>query len=93
MTTFLMLGKYTRGTEGISSARTEDARMLVERLGGKLEEIHALLGEYDIALLLELPGPEAAVSASIGLSRLTGMALSTCVAIPVEDFDRIVDVR
>ncbi len=72
----------------ISSERTEKALSIIKDLGGKVKAIYALLGEYDLALIVELPDIEAAMRASAGLSRLTDISFTTFPAIPVEEFDK-----
>jgi uncharacterized protein with GYD domain len=90
MGTYILLGKYSReGIPGISAARTKQVGELVEKLGGKVDAIFALLGEYDLVLRLQLPGTAEAMKASIELSKLSGISFTTLPALTVEEFDRI----
>jgi uncharacterized protein with GYD domain len=51
-----MLGRYSRdGIQDISADRTRQVGELVEKLGGKVEAIFAVLGKYDLVLRLQLP--------------------------------------
>jgi hypothetical protein len=44
-------------------------------------------------ICVKLPGVEDAVKASVALARLTGVAFTTCPAIEVEVFDRLVGAK
>jgi uncharacterized protein with GYD domain len=91
MATYFMFGKYTaEGVQGISTARTQKADALIKDLGGKIESIYALLGTYDLVLIVDLPGTSEAMKASIELSKLTGVAFSSAPALAVSDFDQLV---
>ncbi len=91
MATFFMFGKYSsEALKGISDERTKNAVSAIEKCGGKVKSMYALLGEYDLVLIVELPGTKEAVKASLGLNKLTGISFSTSPAITVEDFDKMV---
>jgi uncharacterized protein with GYD domain len=94
MATFFMFGRYSQeAINGMGSGRTEKAGKLVERFGGKINSIYALTGDTDLVIIATFPGVENAVKASIGLTKLTGIAFTTSEAITVEDFDKmIVDI-
>ncbi len=90
MATFLMLGKYsTEALKGISAARTKKATALIEKLGGQVKGIYALLGQWDLVCIVEMPSIEAAMQASVGLSKMTGIGFTTAPAVSVEEFDRL----
>ena len=91
MALFLMFGKYsTEALKGISAERTDKAVELIKKYGGEVISMYALLGEYDLLLVVNLPGPEEAIKISVALARLTGISFSTSPAIRVEEFDRLV---
>lgn len=91
MATYFMFGTYGKDSlRGISAARTKKAEALIRKLGGSLTSAYGLLGEKDIVLIVELPGVEELTKASIGLSRLTGIAFASVPAIPVDRFDKLV---
>jgi uncharacterized protein with GYD domain len=91
MTTFFMFGTYTPdAVKKISITRTEQAIDTIDKLGGEVKGIYALLGEYDLLFCVNLPNVEAATKASISLAQLTGITFRTCPAIKVEVFDRLV---
>jgi len=90
MATYVMFGKYSAGAiKDISGDRTRKSLDLVKKLGGEVKSMYALLGEKDLLFVIDFPGMEAAIKASIALSKLTGIAFATSEAIPVEKFDKI----
>ena len=90
MAKFLMLGKYSQeAIKGISTDRTKKAVSLIEKAGGKIISMYALLGNYDLALVIDLPGNSDAMKVSIALTELTGIAFTTSAAMSVEEFDKI----
>ncbi len=91
MATFLMFGKYSaQAIKEASPERTQKAVGLIKQLGGEVNAMYALLGETDLLLVVNLPGIEAAVKASLALSKMTGIAFTTCPAIAVAEFDKII---
>jgi uncharacterized protein with GYD domain len=52
--------------------------------------MYALLGNYDLALVIDFPTTSDAMKASIGLTKLTGISFTTSAAVTVEEFDKIV---
>ncbi|HLF34182.1 MAG TPA: GYD domain-containing protein [Cyclobacteriaceae bacterium] len=90
MATFLMLGKYSpNALKKISPDRTAKAINLVKKLGGKFHSMHALLGDYDLVFLLELPGITQAMEASLALNKLTEISFTTYPAVEIKAFDRL----
>lgn len=90
MATFIMFGKYTQeGLKGMSGARTKKAAALVQKAGGEVKAIYATLGECDLVCIAELPSVQAAMQASVGLSKMTGIAFTTAPAVTVDEFDQI----
>jgi len=90
MAKFLMLGKYSsEAIKGISSERTKKVVDTVEKSGGKVNTMYALLGDYDLAFVVDFPGNFEAMKASVTLSKLTGIAFHTSPAMTVEEFDKI----
>ena len=90
MATFFMFGKYSaEAAQGISAERTEQAVRRIQELGGQVTAIYALLGKHDLALIVDLPGVEQAMKASVALSRTTGVSFTTLPAVAVEDFDKM----
>lgn len=90
MAKFLMLGKYSvDGVKGIAAQRTKKAVKIIQKNGGKVHAMYALLGRHDLAFIVEFPGNAGAMTASIAMTKLTGIGFTTYPAIPVEDFDKI----
>ncbi len=90
MATFLMLGQYSpEAAGGISAARTEKASDLIRKFGGELKAAYGLLGKYDLAMIVELPGIEEQMKVSLALQKLTGIRFVSCPAITVERFDKL----
>lgn len=90
MATFLMFGKYSpEASKEISSERTEKAIGLIEKFGGHVNSIYALLGEKDLVFIVNFPDIEQVMKAAVALSKMTGISFSTTLAIPVEEFDRM----
>ncbi len=90
MATFFMFGKYSaEAAKEISAERTEKAREVVENLGGRIEQMYVLLGEYDLVIIVELPRMAEAMQASLALKRLTDVSFFTAAAVPVEEFDQM----
>lgn len=91
MATFFMFGKYTpEARREISAERTQQAVKAIQKLGGEVNAMHALLGPYDLLFCITLPGIDDAIKASVALSDLTGVSFTTCPAVTVEAFDDLV---
>jgi uncharacterized protein with GYD domain len=91
MAKYLMLGKYSvEAIKGISADRTKRVLETIERAGGKVNSMFALLGNYDLAFVVDFPGIAEAIKASVGLAKLTGIGFTTSAAISVEEFDKLV---
>lgn len=91
MPVFIMFGKYTKESlMNVSAQRTKKAIKLIEKNGGKVISMYAVMGEHDLVFTLDFPDAEAAMSASIGLNMLTGISFSTLPVVDVETFDRLV---
>lgn len=90
MATFILFGKYSaEALKGVSAARTKKAAALVKKLKGRVVGMYAMLGDKDLVFVLELPGMEEALKASVGLFRLTGITFTTSPAVSVEEFDKL----
>jgi uncharacterized protein with GYD domain len=90
MDTFLMFGKYSpEALKGISGARTKKATALIEKLGGRVKGIYALLGQWELVCIVEMPSIQAAMQDSVDLGKMTGIGFTTAPAVPVEEFDQL----
>jgi len=91
MAKFFMYGKYTKeGMEGISADRTKNALDVISKSGGKVNQMYALLGKYDIVLITDFPSVTEVMKASIALNKLTNIAFTSFPAITIEEFDKVV---
>ena len=92
MATFLLFGSYSdESIHQISPKRTDKTEALLKQNGGKLKGGYALLGEYDLILVVELPDIEQAIKTSVALSKMTGIAFTTAPAVTIEEFDKITE--
>lgn len=90
MTTFILFGSYSKESiAGIDARRTRKAEEIIEGFGGKLRSVYALLGSPDLIFIVELPGIQEAMQASLMITRATGISICTNPAVPVADFDRL----
>ena len=90
MATFFMFGRYSsEAMKGMSSKRTEEARSLIKKFGGEVVAMYSLLGEKDLVIILTFPGIQAAMKASVALSKMTGISFTTSPAVTVEEFDKL----
>jgi uncharacterized protein with GYD domain len=94
MATFFMFGKYTpESVQNISVERTQAAVDTIKKMGGEVNAMHVLLGEYDLLICVKLASIEDAVKASVALARLTGIAFTTCPGVEVGVFDQLVTTK
>ena len=90
MAKFVMMGNYTRASiEDISASRTDRAEEVIRGHGGDTIGIYALLGAFDLMLIVELPDVETAMEVSLELTRLTGVGFQTSPAVDVAAFDAL----
>jgi uncharacterized protein with GYD domain len=91
MATYIMFGDYTtEAVKKVSGKRTQEAIALIEAHGGEFKSGYALLGEHDLALIVEFPKIKNAFAASVGLSKLLGISFTTAPALDIETFDQAV---
>ena len=94
MATFFMFGNYTSDAiKEMSIERTQQVVSEIKKLGGEVQAMHALLGEYDLLFCVKLPDVEIAIKASVALNRLTGISFTTCPAVTVETFDQMLSEK
>ncbi len=90
MATYLMFGKYSvDAVKQISAERTEKTMQLATSFKGTVTAMYAMLGEYDLLFIVEMPGNEQALQFSVALSKLTGIAFATSPAVTVAEFDKM----
>ena len=90
MATFFMFGRYTtESIKKISAERTQQAVDEIRKMGGEVNAMHVLLGQYDLVLIVELPTMTDAMKAAVALGRETGISFCTAPAMTVAEFDRL----
>jgi uncharacterized protein with GYD domain len=90
MGTYFMFGNYSMdAVKKISAERTEKAGAVIGDCGGELKSAYALLGGHDLVLIVKFPDTEAAMKASIKLTKLLGISFTTSPAVSVEVFDKL----
>ncbi len=90
MTTYIMFGKFSVGSvKEISSERTKKSTAIVESYGGQVRNLYALLGETDVVAIVDFPGVNEAMKASVELTKLLGISFITAPAVTVDEFDRL----
>lgn len=90
MATFFMFGKYSHeALKKISPERTRKAINTIQKFGGRVKSVYAMLGGNDLVFIVTLPGAAQATMVSIALTKLTGISFSTSEAIPVDQFDKL----
>ena len=90
MAKFVMMGRYTQASiEDISASRTARAEEVIRSHGGDTIGIYALLGAFDLMLIVDLPDVETAMRVSLELTRLTGVGFQTSPAVDVAAFDTL----
>lgn len=90
MAAFVMFGTYSQESlRQINPKRTQEAAVLIKKCGGEMKDMWALLGDRDLLLVADFADIESAMSASLALSRMTGISFSTCPAIAVDRFDQL----
>ena len=91
MALYMMLGTYSQDSvRNINAARTKEAVGIIEKFNGQVVSMYAMLGQYDVVLIVNLPGNREAMEVSVGLARITGIQFVTGPVIPVERFDEMV---
>jgi len=87
-----MLGSYSQDSiKEMSADRTDRAIALIDKFGGKVKAGYAMLGEYDLALIVDLPDTEQAMKTSVALSKLLGVGFTTSPAVSFETFDKLTE--
>jgi len=64
---------------------------IIEEYGGRIQAIYALLGGADVLAIIDFPGMNEAMKASIELTKLLGIAFSTSPAMTVDEFDKLAE--
>ncbi len=93
MALYLMLGNYTNpSVHAINAARTKEAVGIIEKNDGQVVSMYAMLGQFDIVLIVNLPGNREAMEVSVGLAKVTGIHFNTGPVIPIDRFDGMMEM-
>ena len=89
---FVMFGKYSSDSlKKINPERTKEASDIINKYGGEVKSMYALLGQNDLVFIVNFPSTEIAIKASVTLNRSMGISFTTSPAITVEEFDRLTE--
>ena len=93
MPTYVLLTRFTQqGIENIhdSPARTEEAKALVESIGGTWKAFFITMGRYDGLIVAGFPDDETAAQAALTLASSGNVMTETLRAFTVDEFRDIV---
>lgn len=94
MPTYVFLTTFTeQGIEDVrdSPERTEEAKALVESMGGTWEAFFVTMGRYDGVVIAEFPDDDTAARAALTLASGGNVTTETLRAFTLEEFGDIVD--
>lgn len=75
--------------EGISATRTKIAKGIIKSQKGKILGLRARSGQFDFALLTELPDTVSAMKVFVALGAAAGIGFTTLQAVDVKMFDKL----
>ncbi len=93
MPTYLALGHWTKeGMEKIkeSPSRLDAAKKAIEHAGGKVIGFYLLMGQYDMALLLEAPDDATLARTSLALVSRGGVRMETTRAFTEDEYRKVI---
>ena len=93
MPTYLSLLNWTKeGLEKIkdSPVRLDAARKAIESGGGKLKSFYLLMGQYDMAILVEAPDDATLARINLSLAAQGGVRTETLRAFTEDEYRKII---
>jgi len=93
MPTYLSLMRWTKeGVEKIkeSPARLEAGKKAIEASGGKIVSFYMLMGEYDMAIVVEAPDDATLALISLSLAAKGGVRSETLRAFTEDEYRKII---
>jgi uncharacterized protein with GYD domain len=91
MPIFMMFGKYSsEALKRISPERTDKALALIEKHGGDIKSMYAVLGEHDLVFTIDFQDAEQAIATSVALYKLTGIQFATSPVVELGKFDKLI---
>ena len=94
MSTFYMFGTYSAEMfRDVSAGRTKEIEAMVKEYGGKIIQMHVLIGKSkdDLVLVVAFPDEEITTCFSIALTNKLGILFVTHLTVTMEKFDKITD--
>jgi uncharacterized protein with GYD domain len=73
-----------------SPTRLDAARKAIEPSGGKIKSFYMLMGQYDMAVVLEAPDDEALARISLSLASKGGIRMETTRAFTEDEYRKII---
>ena len=90
MATFIMFGKYSvESLKGMNPERTKEVLELINKYGGKVKSMYALLGQRDLVFIVDFPSTDVAIKTSVAVNKTTGISFTTSPAVTVDEFDNL----
>jgi uncharacterized protein with GYD domain len=93
MATYLSLLRWTKeGLENIkdSPSRLDAAKKAIESSGGKMTSFHMLMGQYDLAVVIEAPDDATLARFSLSLGSKGGIRTETMRAFTEDEYRKII---
>jgi uncharacterized protein with GYD domain len=93
MPTYLALARWTKeGVEKIkeSPSRLDAAKKAIELAGGKVVSFYLLMGQYDMALVLEAPDDASLARTSLALVSKGGVRMETTRAFTEDEYRKVI---
>ncbi|HEY1797670.1 MAG TPA: GYD domain-containing protein [Stellaceae bacterium] len=94
MPTYVMLANWTeQGAKKIkeSPKRVDEARALLQDMGGRFDHIHMTMGDYDMIVVYEAPDDAVAARFTLMLERMGSVRTRTMKAFPEAAFRAIIN--
>lgn len=94
MPTYVFLTTFTQqGIEAVheSPDRTEEAKAMVESMGGTWQAFFVTMGRFDGLVIAEFPDDETAAQAALALGRSGSVTTETLRAFTLAEFRELVD--
>ncbi len=93
MPTYISFASYTdQGIRNVKDSpnRLDAAKDLVKDLGGELKQFYLTMGAYDIVIVFDLPGDDAAARFALSLCALGNVRTTTVKAFTEAEYRDIV---
>ena len=93
MAKFMLTASYTaEGLQGLfkdkATGRRDAVRQALESVGGKLESMHYMLGDYDVVIIAEVPDAITASAISLAAAATGLVHTKTTALLTVEETNK-----